>query len=86
MGWPSSINVSSKTLPSSEPPSRNSYAQQRCLRGLPHVRKNGGHKTRYLDALILIASKWDMEFHVHIDTSNLTIGAMLALNPTRKCD
>jgi hypothetical protein len=36
--------------------------------------------------LILIASKWDMEFHVHTHTSNLVVGAMLAQNPTKKCD
>jgi hypothetical protein len=27
-----------------------------------------------------------MEFHVHTDTSNLAVGAMLAQNPTEKCD
>jgi hypothetical protein len=35
-------------------------------------------KQRYLDAPILIAPKWDMEFHVHIDASNLIVKAMLA--------
>jgi hypothetical protein len=39
-----------------------------------------------LDALILIASKWDMEFHVHTNASNLVVGSMLAQNPTEKCD
>ncbi len=39
-----------------------------------------------MDAPILIAPKWDMEFHVHIDMSNLAIEAMLAQNPTKKCD
>jgi hypothetical protein len=27
-----------------------------------------------------------LEFHVHIDASQLTIGAILALNPTSKVD
>ncbi len=46
-----------------------------------------GHlKQRYLDAPILIAPKWDMEFHVHTDASNLAIEVMLIQNPTRKCD
>jgi hypothetical protein len=39
-----------------------------------------------MDALILIAPRWDLEFHVHIDASNLAIGVMLAQNPTEKCD
>jgi hypothetical protein len=43
-------------------------------------------KRRYLYALILVAPKWDMEFHIHIDVSNLTIRAMLVQNPIRKCD
>jgi hypothetical protein len=43
-------------------------------------------KQRYVDALILIAPRWDLEFHVHINTSNLAISIMLAQNPTRKCN
>jgi hypothetical protein len=39
-----------------------------------------------LDAPILVAPRWGMEFHVHIDVSNLAIKVMLAQNPTRKCD
>jgi hypothetical protein len=27
-----------------------------------------------------------MEFHVHIDASNLVVGVMLAQNPIGKCD
>jgi hypothetical protein len=41
---------------------------------------------RFLDAPILIAPKWDKEFHIHTNASNLAIKAMLAQNPTRKCD
>jgi hypothetical protein len=41
MGWPSSIDVLSRTLPSSWPPSRNSYTKQRCLCGLLNVDKHG---------------------------------------------
>jgi hypothetical protein len=43
-------------------------------------------KQKYLDTLILIAPKWDMEFHVHANASNLVIGAMMVQNPTEKCD
>jgi hypothetical protein len=31
-------------------------------------------KSRYMDAPILIGPRWDMEFHVHIDASNLIVG------------
>jgi hypothetical protein len=41
---------------------------------------------KYLNVPILFAPKWDMEFHVHTNTSNLIVGAMLAQNPTGKCD
>jgi hypothetical protein len=34
----------------------------------------------------LIAPKWDMEFHVHTNVSNLVVEAMLVQNPTKKCD
>ncbi len=40
----------------------------------------------YLDTLTLIAPKWDMEFHVHTNASNLVVGTMLVQNPTKKCD
>ncbi len=43
-------------------------------------------RQRYLDALILVARRWGMECHVHIDASNLAVKVMLAQNPTRKCD
>ncbi len=39
-----------------------------------------------MDAPILIAPRWDLEFHVHIDVSNLMVGVMLAQNPIRKCN
>jgi len=39
-----------------------------------------------MDAPILISSHWDLEFHVHTNASNMAIGAMLAQNPTEKCD
>jgi hypothetical protein len=35
---------------------------------------------RYLDAPILVAPKWDKEFHIHTNASNLTIRAMLTQN------
>ncbi len=41
-------------------------------------------KQKYLDTLILIAPKWDMEFYIHTYASNLV--AMLVQNPTKKCD
>ncbi len=43
-------------------------------------------KLRYLDAPILVAPKWDMEFHVHTNVLNLAVVAMLVQNPTGKCD
>jgi hypothetical protein len=43
-------------------------------------------KLRYLDAPILVAPKWDMEFHVHTNVLNLAVIAMLVQNPTEKCD
>jgi hypothetical protein len=52
------------------------------------LRSVGDHKALnlYLYALNLVASKWDMEFHIHTNVSNLTIKVMMAQNPTRKCD
>jgi len=35
---------------------------------------------------ILIAPNWEKEFHVHMDASNLVVGAMLAQNLDSKCD
>jgi hypothetical protein len=32
-------------------------------------------KCKYVEALILIAPNWEKEFHVHMDTSNLEVGA-----------
>jgi hypothetical protein len=43
-------------------------------------------KTRCINTLILIAPRWDLEFHVHMDASNLVVKVMLAQNPTEKCD
>jgi hypothetical protein len=43
-------------------------------------------KLRYQNAPILIAPRWDLEFHIHTDASNVAIGAMLAQNPSRKYD
>jgi len=39
---------------------------------------------QYVDALILVKPRWDLEFHVHIDVSNLIINDMLAQNLARK--
>ncbi len=39
-----------------------------------------------MDALILISSHSDLEFHVHTNVFNMAIGAILAQNPTEKCD
>jgi len=38
-------------------------------------------KHKYLNAPILVALKWDMEFHIHTNASNLVVEAMLAQNP-----
>jgi len=35
-------------------------------------------KQKYMEAPILIPPNWQLEFHVHIDATLLTIGAMLA--------
>jgi hypothetical protein len=43
-------------------------------------------KQKYIKALILISSKWDVEFHVHANASLLALGALLAQNITRKND
>jgi hypothetical protein len=39
-----------------------------------------------MDAPILISPHWDIEFHVHINASNLAIGVVLAQNLTEKCN
>jgi hypothetical protein len=39
-----------------------------------------------MDASILISFHWDIEFHVHIDTSNLVVGPILTHNLIEKCD
>ena len=43
-------------------------------------------KARYTDAPILIAPKWNLEFHVHIDASDIAVGAMLGQNHNGKHD
>ena len=43
-------------------------------------------KEAYTNAPILIAPRWDLEFHVHTNASDLAVGAMLAQNPTSKWD
>ena len=43
-------------------------------------------KDRYTNAPILIAPRWDLEFHVHTDASDIAVGAMVAQNQTGKCD
>lgn len=43
-------------------------------------------KKCYFKAPTLTPPRWDLEFHVHTDASNIAIGAMLAQNPTGKCD
>jgi hypothetical protein len=43
-------------------------------------------KNRYIQVPILISLNWELEFHVHTDVSHLTIGAILAQNPTCKID
>jgi hypothetical protein len=43
-------------------------------------------KHKYMEAPMLIALHWDEELYVHIDVSNLAIGAMLAQNIDSKCN
>ncbi len=44
----------------------------------------GGNQV--VDGPILVAPKWDLNFHIHIDASNLVVDVMLVQNPTGKCD
>jgi hypothetical protein len=46
----------------------------------------GDDETKYMEAPVLIAPHWDKEFHVHIDISNVAIGAMLTQNINNRCD
>jgi hypothetical protein len=39
-----------------------------------------------MDAPIFIPLKWDIDFHVHSNASNLAMEVILAQNPTGKCD
>ncbi len=39
-----------------------------------------------MDAPILIAPRWDLEFHVHFNASNCVMGTMLAHNIMNKCN
>jgi primosomal protein N' len=41
-------------------------------------------KQRYMDALILIPSHWDIEFYVHINTYNLAVGGYVGAKSCRK--
>ncbi len=43
-------------------------------------------KQKYMEALILIPSNWQLEFHVHTNASLSIIGVILAQNPTGKYD
>ena len=42
-------------------------------------------KEQYQNVPILIAPRWDLEFDMHTDASNIAVGVMLDQNPTRKC-
>ncbi len=43
-------------------------------------------KTWYNEGPILVNPKWDLEFHVHTNALQLTMGALLAQFQTRKFD
>jgi hypothetical protein len=43
-------------------------------------------KQKYIETLILIPPKWDVEFHVHMDASLLVVGVLLTHNITGKSD
>ncbi len=43
-------------------------------------------KHKYIETPILISPNWQVEFHVHKDTSLLAMGAMLFQYVTRKSD
>ncbi len=40
----------------------------------------------YVESPRLIIANYELKFHVHINTSNLAIGTMLAQNIPRKCN
>jgi hypothetical protein len=46
----------------------------------------GKIKQKYIEAPILIALNQGKKFHVHMDSSNLAVGAMLSQNLDDKCD
>jgi hypothetical protein len=43
-------------------------------------------KQKYIETPILISPNWQVEFHVRIDASLLTMGAMLSHNVVKKSD
>jgi hypothetical protein len=43
-------------------------------------------KNQYIQTPILISPNWELEFHVHMDASQLVVGAILAHNMTSKFD
>lgn len=61
-------------------------------KGVEFIRSDGCSQTWkqikqcYLKASILIPTSCNMEFHVHMDASNIAVGTILAQNPTGKCD
>jgi hypothetical protein len=47
---------------------------------------HGTIKGKYMDALILIAPKWDLEFHICTYASNMVVGDMFVQKLIGKCD
>jgi hypothetical protein len=43
-------------------------------------------KNRYIQAPIFISPKWELEFHVHTDASQLVVREILAQNLTSEFD
>jgi len=46
----------------------------------------GSHQATLYGCTNSHSTKWDIDFHVHSNASNLAMGVILAQNPTRKCD
>jgi hypothetical protein len=84
MGWLSSIDVLPMTLPSSWP--HDSCAKKWCLRGMPNVKKMGGHQTKVFGCTNFNYNQMGDGVscpHICIKSSNW---AMMAQNRTEKCD
>jgi hypothetical protein len=74
MKWPNFISASSKTCFS-----HVSLSCSKSLKSLNGLKTDSEEiKNLYIQAPILIGSTWELEFHIHMNDSQLVIGAILA--------